>query len=424
MSFLDTLAEKYPDIPRSVLLKAELLRLGIRLGEAPVGTRHYHHHDEQGQRPVPDPRAHSQGSIRLEDGSFVFVAQSPGSPYVTVPDRETGRLRIHRDGSGVVGEATAGPRFGWTEARTAKNTPMGAIFSPSLGGACGPVAAFLLRHCEFAAHDEECRFCSWVRMGKSREMRPDPDDMRDALRAIWNEQKTIGYFAFSGGSLFNRTKEADAFLGYMEAARATGLALPTTVAAIQALDAPDSQRLKDAGFDYVCYSMEVWDETLWPEILPGKSRSLGRDAWMRCLTDAVKVFGEGRVLCNFVAGVETAVPGRYPSPEAAADHTLEGMRWCYDNGIYPKYATWIVQGGSRFADREPTPLEYSVQLMRGRQALYEEYAMPVPTTDCVHCLTQSYEADLARLDPSRYARGAAGAYPWSSAHPPAEVARA
>ncbi len=62
MPTLDAFANQYPDIPPSVMLKVDLLRRGVRLGLAPLGTRHYHHHDEQGQKTV-DPRAHLQGSI-------------------------------------------------------------------------------------------------------------------------------------------------------------------------------------------------------------------------------------------------------------------------------------------------------------------------------------------------------------------------
>jgi hypothetical protein len=409
------LADRFPAIPAAVLLKIDLLRRGMRV-DSPVGSRHYHHHDEQGQKALPDARAHLQGSIRLPEGLQVFVAHNPVSPYVLGSDGQGLLLSVERDGVlEPICRAEPGPTRGWTSARTSRGTPMATVFSPSLGGACGPIAAFLLRHCEFAVSGDECRFCSWVRMGKSIEMRPDVDDMRETLRAIRAEQGGAGYLAFSGGSLRNRTREADAFIAYMDAVRDTGEALPPTVAAIQALDEPDSRRLLDAGFDYACYSMEVWDEDVWPAVLPGKSHSLGRGRWMSCLDTAVDVFGPGRVLCNFVAGVETAVPGAYASPEAAADATLEGMRWCYEHGVYPKYAVWIVSGGARFADREPAPLEYYARLVTGRQALFEEFEMPVPHTDCVGCLTQSVEADMALLDPARYARGAA-AYPWRTAH--------
>jgi hypothetical protein len=192
----------------------------------------------------------------------------------------------------------------------------------------------------------------------------------------------------------------------MQIVREAGFALPPTVAAIQALEPADSKRLFDAGFDYVCYSMEVWTEAAWREVVPGKAKSLGRQRWMDCLKAAVDVFGPGRVLCNFVAGVETAVPGLFRSATEAADVTLQGMRWCYEKGVYPKYAVWIVAGGARFGDREPAPLDYYARLIPGRQQLFREFSLPVPRTDCPQCLTQSCEADLMGSWPHAHARAA------------------
>jgi hypothetical protein len=416
MPTLETFATRFPDLPATVMLKVDLLRQGVRLGAPKVGSRHYHHHDERGQKAV-DPRAHLQGSVVFPDGTTVFVAHNPASPYAIHVGDAGLELTEGPDEDAIPITALApGGRFQWTAARTSQNTPFGAVFSQSLGGTCGPLAIFLLRYCEFVKDDQECRFCSWVRMGRSHEVRPNVEDMREALSGIWAEQQSIGYLAFSGGSLFNRTKEADAFLRYMEAARDTGVSLPTTVAAIQALDRIDSARLRAAGFDYACYSMEVWDAEAWEAVLPGKARSVGRDHWMRCLIDAVEEFGPGRVLSNFVAGVETAVPGLYRSPTDAAERTLAGMRWCYEHGIYPKLAIWIVSGGAAFAGRPPAPLEYYAHLLRGRQQLYGEFDLPIPANDCRHCLTQSCEGDLAVLD-RRWAIGPAAAWDWERHHP-------
>ena len=140
---------------------------------------------------------------------------------------------------------------------------------------------------------------------------------------------------------------------------------------------------------------------------------------MECLKDAVDVFGPGRVMCNFVAGVEMAVPGTFASPQAAAAATLEGMEWCCEHGIYPKYSLWIVSGGSRFSDRPAAPMEYYAALLPGRQRLFASYDIPVPAIDCPRCLTQSLEADLARLDPARFASGAAAAFLGDHTHAPA-----
>ncbi len=424
MSHVERLADRFPELPQAVLLKIDLLRLGARVIDEEMGTRHYHHHDEKGQKPQQDARAHQQGSVRLPEGLHVFIAHNPQSPYLIrhASDGLTLSVDPLMDGhEEAICELQPGPRFQWTRNRTSRGTPLPTLFSPSLGGACGPLAVFLLRHCEFVNEEEECRFCSWVHMGKSHEMRPNALDMREALDAIYAEQRSVGYLAFSGGSLYNRTKEADAFMMYMDAVRETGPRLPATVAAIQALDREDSLRLRQAGFDYACYSMEVWEQACWEAVLPGKNRSVGRQRWMECLTEAVDVFGSGKVLCNFVAGVETAVPGVFSSAGAAADSTVEGFRWCCEHGIYPKYAVWIVSGGARFSDRTPAPLEYYARLTLARQAMYAEYDLPVPDTDCEQCLTQSCEADLARLDPARFATGAAAAFLQDSRHHPAAV---
>lgn len=108
------------------------------------------------------------------------------------------------------------------------------------------------------------------------------------------------------------------------------------------------------------------------------------------------------------------------TPQAAANAMLAGMRWCYEQGVYPKWAAWIVSGGAVFSTREPAPLEYYAHLIQGRQQLYAEYDLPVPATDCRHCLTQSCEGDLAVLDPARYAVGAAALPEWDR-HPVAHV---
>ena len=391
-----------------VLLKADLLRRGIRV-ERPRGSGD--------STPI-----RLQGSIELPGGVFAFAATNPSSPYLLVPQNGDGPLTLGvsgKDGFEPITDVKPGPRFRWTAARTSRGTPINTLFSPSLGGACGPLAVFLIRNCELAAAGEECRFCSYVHDDRVSVANPDVDDMREAMTAIRNEQRTMGYLAFSGGSLFDRTREADAYIRCMEAVRATGATLPATVAAIQALDRVDSWRLRNAGFDYACYSMDVWDRRLWPEVVPGKSRSLGREKWMARLQDAVDVFGKGRVLCNFVAGVEVVAPGRFSSVVEAVESTLDGMRWCCERGVYPKYASWIVTANSKYAERGPAPLEYFVRLMVGRQQLFREYDLRVPATECQRCLTQSFEADLARLDPARYGAGAAGIYQWHKAHPPA-----
>ena len=119
-------------------------------------------------------------------------------------------------------------------------------------------------------------------------------------------------------------------------------------------------------------------------------------------TPAMPASGAMQTGAGASAGTWSASQG-FASPQAAAESTLEGVEWCYQNGIYPKYSTWIVSGGAMFNDRPPAPLEYYATFLPGRQRLFAKYDLPVPATDCPRCLTESMEADLARLDPERYA---------------------
>ncbi len=73
---------------------------------------------------------------------------------------------------------------------------------------------------------------------------------------------------------------------------------------------------------------------------------------------------------------------------------------------------------SRHLLRPPQPRKSQVVL----RDLFAEYDLPVPATDCRHCLTQSCEADLAVLDPARYGRGAAGQADWNHRHAGAKEA--
>ena len=79
MSYLMELADRFPDLPPTVLLKADVLRHGIRpVAEIEIGNRYYHQHDQKSQATA---KAHRQGSVQLPDGSHVFVTQNPNSPF-------------------------------------------------------------------------------------------------------------------------------------------------------------------------------------------------------------------------------------------------------------------------------------------------------------------------------------------------------
>ena len=399
MKSLEGALRRYSNMPASIILKADMLRLGVRWEEQEqVGAKHFHHHDQKSEAAHDHGAHHFQGSMFFDDGTTFFLSFNPESPYALRPSNERGRFEIlygmeaDREKIAEVSMSTVYP---WTSMKTRDGTPMGTVFSPSLGGRCGPIAVFLLRYCQYTKAGEECRFCSWVRMGRSHEVRPNLEHLRETYEEILRQQPEIGYLAMSGGSLLNRAKEADAYIAYLDALRELDLPLPPTCAAIQAMEEDDILRLRDAGFDYVAFNMEVWDEKAWPVIVPGKARHVGRDHWMELLVKAAKIFGPGRVLNNLVTGVEV-VDGLLTEEEGIRS-TMEGFRWSIDNGIYPKYAIWVRGGGAIYSGKPGPSLDYFIGLALEREKIMKKCDLPRPAIDCFKCATQSLEYDFENL---------------------------
>lgn len=63
------------------------------------------------------------------------------------------------------------------------------------------------------------------------------------------------------------------------------------------------ERIRDAGACYYMANLELWGSSDFERLCPGKAL-YGRTKFLHMLSQAVHVFGEGKVWCNFVAGLE------------------------------------------------------------------------------------------------------------------------
>ncbi len=164
--------------------------------------------------------------------------------------------------------------------------------------------------------------------------------------------------------------------------------------------------------------MEVWEERLWDEIVPGKQRHIGRRAWMDRLAAAAERFGRGRALCQFVVGVEM-VSGAFSSFAEGLRSVIAGFEWCAQNGVQPRSHIWCNTPGSLYEPRPVPPTEYFLTLAREHYRITEKYGMRFPaeyrppyTASCPRCGYLSADADFAWL------LAGAGAEPASaSSHP-------
>src|SRR5579871_6319474 len=129
VSYLNELGDRFPDVPPAVMLKADILRNGVRpISDITIGNRYYHQHDQKSQATAAP---HRQGSVQLPDGSHVFVTANAKSPFALRVDQD-GRvwLTLDRELSGneeFVCEVTPSRQYEWTTKRTSRGTPLATV---------------------------------------------------------------------------------------------------------------------------------------------------------------------------------------------------------------------------------------------------------------------------------------------------------
>ena len=53
--------------------------------------------------------------------------------------------------------------------------------------------------------------------------------------------------------------------------------------------------LREAGLDTIAPNMDCWEESLWPVVVPGKHKFLGRKFWIDSILMSLEVFKKGHV---------------------------------------------------------------------------------------------------------------------------------
>lgn len=101
---------------------------------------------------------------------------------------------------------------------------------------------------------------------------------------------------------------------------------------------------------------------------------------MERLLGAVEVLGEGRVISNFVLGVELAPPYGFKSEDEGAASYLEGCEWMLKHGVDTGGATWRPAPGTIFEGLPGPRTEYFLRLRLAQKNLYLKYKR-APKTD-------------------------------------------
>jgi hypothetical protein len=396
---VEDLAARYPDIPIEAVFKEDLLRRGMawapealeiaanfKLKAYFICSFDMVPISELGQK----EHLKAPEEVRLIGGPHHFhpvivsVRLNPASPYRV--EAENGSLLLKADDQTVAGiELQKSPEY---YCRTlASGKPIADIAPTIEWGYLLYLTAFRL--CQYFGAQEECQFCDINENYRQQKKSGRPytsvktvDEVLEALEIVVSSDSDSKAYTVTGGSItgsLDGKSEIDFYVQYPEAIERRWPRRWISKVVVQALPKEEVQRLHDAGVQVYHPNFEIWDRRLFKLYCPGKARYVGRDEWIRRILDAATVFGPDRVIPNFVAGVEMALPAGFLTVDEAVASTSEGLEFFMSHGIAPRFTTWCPEPMSVLGkDQQGAPLEYHIRLLRAYRDVREKYRLPVP----------------------------------------------
>lgn len=380
------LSGKFPQVPRSIILKNDVLREGTRYSDdlRDAGSFACPHflvwNPDHPWNPLRGGKDKCEvisipWKFDFADRTPVVVRYDPGSPY-EIRKREDGRFFLHRDGE-LIEEVffEEAPRWIWEN--TSDETMMGSIFMSWTREA---ILGCALRYCEYTKSGDQCVYCcldsglkQFEDMGFKYSLAVKPEAAVEAYKAAVAEVGKIRNVAFTGGSLLNTKKEIQRYIalfGALNKAREE-MGVDTRFGACVTAP-PDREALKglrDAGLNNIAPNMDCWEEKLWPVIVPGKHKFVGRQFWIDSILMSLEYLGEGNVGTVFVSGPEMVPPHGFKSLEEGVESWARCFDWCLSHRVYPSHSVWQTEVGSPWADKEPPPTEYFLMVDQERHNL-------------------------------------------------------
>ncbi len=188
---------------------------------------------------------------------------------------------------------------------------------------------------------------------------------------------SIRRVSFTGGSLVNTAKESDRYVALFSALNQVREELRADTEFGACITPPPNvdtvQRLRESGLEYIGPNMDCWEESLWPVIVPGKHKFVGREAWIDSILTCLKVFGKGHVFTVFVVGPEMVPQWGFKSPAEGVDSWRRCFEWMLSHDVVPTTSQWQVEVGSPWEAEEPPPTEYFLEVGLARHQLMEQY---------------------------------------------------
>ena len=400
---------KYPYIPQSIVLKADLLRRGViftkRAAEELQKECYEHHPSKLFQFHKIDNVSYKFPlDFAFNDGTRWCIRVSPPEmdPYTVDFIDETFWLKSDDE---ILEELNTAPRPPYYDKVTSSGVPMRYV------GMVKPSDAVIfipLSHCHYWNSGDQCRFCDMdynmklqmKLVGRDFKVRCSPEDLYETTKAILDEEGRWRHLCITGGSdpRDGYKREFEYYLACTKAIQRAfkefcGEDRVPLYLILTPYTKEQMKRLYGAGATRFASNLEIWDPEKFALQCPGKEKGMGRDEWIRRTIDAVEVFGEGNVESALVTGAMMAPPpyGFEEIDEALASE-LEGYKFFLDHSVIPINYILTLEPGSYFyrIGMMHAPLEFHVRVDVARYRLLKDYLknngqLPFGATDYRCC---------------------------------------
>ncbi|MHB1660563.1 MAG: radical SAM protein [bacterium] len=398
---LDFFIEKYgAEVNPEAIIKEDILRQGILFEkvseEENFSSKSYFifsfnvdNDSDVINKKYPEEIALKNGPYNLKR-TIISVRINKTSPYKVKFEPASNEYKLYL-GDNFIGDVFFSPEKSYMLKKTDSGKSVRDVAPTIEWGYLIYLAVF--RMCQYFENHTECAFCDMnsnyvnqKKANKSYSAVKSVEDIISALAVIESSgDSEAGAYTLTGGSIiddikFNGDTEIDFYVRFLEAIEEKFSGKWLSKVVVQAHTQKNLKRLKDAGAYIYHTNFEVWDKNLFEKICPGKSKFIGRDEWIKRIVDAVSVFGEYKVIPNFVAGIELSKPFGFESIDEAIKSTAEGLEFFMSKKVIPRYTTWCPEKTSMLGKfgNSSAPLEYYVKLLLKWHELHYKYGLPVP----------------------------------------------
>lgn len=393
---IEKLYRQFPDVHPNIVLKTDVLRQGVKISERAqqefnnrddILWRGFHLFSYDTDKPSVYKDKIPMG-FHLSDGCCVQIRTNKSSPYML--DLVGGNFLLCENNETIADSLYFDPKPNWYDMQLEDGTPVPAVIQGFSGEY---MFTTINRYCELWNTGAQCLFCdinAFFQAQRAGEedvvARLEPEALADALKIAINvDTRYRLMIVISGGTIMGKYRGQTELEFYCTRLNAIREKLQVWIPAtfqIAPYDDEGWKKLHDTGVGSVQPNIEVWGKDLFKWVCPGKDKFIGWDEWIKRTIRGVDIWGRGLVQPNFVIGTEMAKPHGFEKVSDAVKSTAEGWDFLMSNGVLPRFNQWYIESGSAFANQQPPPLEYFVEVQKAYTELRwkHNFDPPFPST--------------------------------------------